>query len=975
MNIFLERNRGEFSNNVESAINLALSTKTRLLPNDNIVDNFSLYKQYNKERDECTKYRLILNVNPVCSNVLYNARTEIVLNEGSDKCRLLIGNEKFKKDEVAPNAINTTSEIDYMTAIRNTEYSHKENGGLVYHCGYDIFNNHMLRKTGFIHVNKLGDSEDDGKNYNTIFDYCRDGRGEIVEEEIGISIKNIKDDNKKKKVKMHLYQYDTIMSMPMAFMDNCIEKDGWWGFTNPNTIEIPNNSGQSISINRMLANNKACEFIDLYPDRSLFTFVPKFNKHKKRLEKNWDYCITYPYKSDYKLVDMVCGGENQAIKANIKRGVNTAGQHIVICTSYFKHNLKSGDYVTIYYYMPHTKSVDDTDEELRYWATSEGEFLFTESSFNEKGVLEDDLKKQKKIEQIISKDFCRYSSKVRVENIGDANGDNKDRVFTIKYYDVDDIYNYLKYFGCFYKKNVSNSECLYYFRKFKKLKSINGDDIHSEINKVAFSRNIYGDEMAQVIFSEDLDLNGILDNNGRPLSDVYFTVVKRNAGHDEWYNGKYNADNVEVSHCFGKVTSGIDFSGMEEEPFDYNIHYLHNMDKSIKLSDGMALTFSAWGETVLSGMPQTIENNITIDLDEFYGDIVEYDVSKAKETVIGNVYHRFNTGQRETWNQFYQHVKQDVIVSDDYDYANGEGKVFGVESYFINNVKNSISTDENSGMVNGNMMYGNIYPEGYYYNPHMKISLRENDDIESYSSAKYINYTKPELHSVKTYLLFKLDGTIKTFNSEREAKESQESGEKLILQSHYYNLKFTVPVNYGFYKGDYIAIYHKNTSSLVWGEIIDVSGMDITLKLDAEEISQYDDWEQTDEKLSLFNPFSGNRVFYAYWSSDNIPIYSKLCEGGRKFVWRNIVAPSKMMMDDELFETPFTNNRFYIEKNINFYLKRQDPTGKYGLSIPMYKVYKPIVTNPMTKFIIKGNNPIDFSDIMFTLNNFADNCF
>ena len=41
------------------------------------------------------------------------------------------------------------------------------------------------------------------------------------------------------------------------------------------------------------------------------------------------------------------------------------------------------------------------------------------------------------------------------------------------------------------------------------------------------------------------------------------------------------------------------------------------MDKSIKLSDGMALTFSAWGETVLSGMPQTIENNITIDLDEF----------------------------------------------------------------------------------------------------------------------------------------------------------------------------------------------------------------------------------------------------------------------------------------------------------------------------------------------------------------------
>ena len=54
-----------------------------------------------------------------------------------------------------------------MLAIRNTEYSHKENGGFVYHCGYDIFNNNKIRKKGFIHVNKLGDNDDDGKNYNT----------------------------------------------------------------------------------------------------------------------------------------------------------------------------------------------------------------------------------------------------------------------------------------------------------------------------------------------------------------------------------------------------------------------------------------------------------------------------------------------------------------------------------------------------------------------------------------------------------------------------------------------------------------------------------------------------------------------------------------------------------------------------------------------------------------------------------------
>ena len=48
-NLFLEKNRSEFSNNVERTINVGLSTKTRLLPNDNILDEFSLFEQYNRE--------------------------------------------------------------------------------------------------------------------------------------------------------------------------------------------------------------------------------------------------------------------------------------------------------------------------------------------------------------------------------------------------------------------------------------------------------------------------------------------------------------------------------------------------------------------------------------------------------------------------------------------------------------------------------------------------------------------------------------------------------------------------------------------------------------------------------------------------------------------------------------------------------------------------------------------------------------
>lgn len=968
--IFLEKNRGKFSNNVERSFNLGLSTKTRLLPNDNVVDNFSLFEQYNKERDECSKYRLILNVNPICSNVLFNARTEIVLNEGSSDCKLLIGNNTLDKKTYATGAVNTTSSISYYDAIQNTEYSHKDNGGFVYHCGYDIFNNHMLRKKGFVHVNPLK-NETNGKNYNTISDYCRDGRGDIIKQEIGINLSK-----SGKTTEMHLYQYDTIMSMPTAFADNCIEKDGWWGFTNPNTIEIPNSDNKNISINRMMANNKPCEFIDLYPDRSLFSFVPKFNKYRRRIEKNWDYCITYPYKSDYEMIDTVCGGENQAIKANIKYGLNTAAQPIIICSSYFKHNLKPGDYVTFFYYMPHSEVAQDSSEELKYVKINDEEYLFAISNFDEDGDLIDDTNY---VEKIISKDFCRYSIKVRVESVGDANGDNLDRVFTVKYSDIDDIYDYLKYFGCFYKKNVSNTDCLYYFRKFKKLKSIDCGELRSDVNKAAFSRNIYGDDIAQVVFTDDLNIDGLLDNNGRPLSEVFFTIVKRNAGRKEWYkkgNPKYGDEKIEFSHCFGEVTSGIDFCGIDDEPFNYNIHYLHNFKSIEEISEevgggneiksAITNTFSAWGDTVLSGMPNTIENDITIDFDEFYGDIVEYDISKATETVIGNVHHRFNTAQREFWNTNFMHIKHDMIVSDDYDGVNGNGDAFKVETYYINDVKNSISTKPDSE----NKMFGNIYPEGYFYNPHMRIKLKEYENLPYTSPAKSINYTNPTLTEHNTFILLKEDGTIKIFSREIDAIKEQKNGDKIIEQDCYYEIKITSPVNYGFYKGDYVAFYNKKNSFIVWGEIIHVNGVDLTIKIDGKDVEDYDMSSNT-----LFDPYSPNREFYAYWSENNTPIYAKLCEGNRKFVWRNLLKPSKMTQDSELFDTTFSNGRFYLEENITFFVKRQDPNGKYGLSVPMYKVYEQKVTNPLLRFVIKGGNPIDMSEIMFKLNKLTDNCY
>ena len=94
----------------------------------------------------------------------------------------------------------------------------------------------------------------------------------------------------------------------------------------------------------------------------------------------------------------------------------------------------------------------------------------------------------------------------------------------------------------------------------------------------------------------------------------------------------------------------------------------------------------------------------------------------------------------------------------------------------------------------------------------------------------------------------------------------------------------------------------------------------------------------------------------------------------QKFIWRPLVAPSEMIQDDELYDTPFSNGRFYIEKNVNFFLRRQDPYGKYGLSIPLFRETEQLVSNPMQRFVINGK-PIDLSGILNDMNNMLDTCY
>ena len=900
--ILLEKNRSKYSVNTDSYIGFDLSGKSKLLPFDAVNDTLNLNQLYMDERDSSEKFRMIFTVNPICSNVLFNMKTEVMKKEGSDDCIVLIG-ETAGDREYAVN----TKPLNLRQAIKDTEYSHPELFGdevpYVYHCGTDIFNNHMLRNDDFVYVNKVNDKDKDV--FNTIEDIVRSISGD--------TIKNVQEDvtpgfTGQTKKDIHVYQYDTILSMYNAFINRLKEKDGWYGFNNSTNIAIPNviieknNDTKEISINKVMNNNKACEFIDMYPDRSLYSFIPKVNKYKRRIEKNWDYCITYPYEKDIDKLQEMCGIESIEMNAGgdsirivqTLRTYSASGNNVIRMKPLFRHNLEIGDYIKLYY--------------------KDG----------------DDLK--------------TINKRIRIVNVGDYDGSETNRYFSIDFNDISSRFNVVEEgdnkdmvvdsnnepVQFFYKKDVYGIECQYYFRKFKAITKEGDEWLDSEVNKLAYGENIYGDRIAQVVFTDDIDVEGLVDHRGRPLTEVYFTVVKRNAGHDKWYEEnkftetpeeRESGITVEFSHCFGKVTTGIDLP-MEETKF--NVRKIHNVN--VSAIENNTLIFNP---NLKDGYDAFIEDDITIDSykDGVIADIVEYNPYYDREIVLDVVQHRFNTAQRETTNPLYADIWYDDLVSDDYDFKykgldsdkKGDGTLngFSVSSYTLNK---SVKIDDNDNIIEKKNP-GNINPEGYFYNPYTKVMIRE-------------LYSETE----------KVIGKVISFDYNNVSKEVDNNENNIII--------FNTVIPSKLIKNDTLALYNNVTKELSWGVIIGVSGNTIAMIVN-------DDME-IDDTYTLIS------------TTEGVPAYATYLPTSHSFVWRPIVKMSELENDSELLNMPFSNGRHYIEKNTMIYLKRQDPNAEFGLfAFDKNAEYK----SRLSSYRIKGWEPIDLSIDRYNNFNLGGVCY
>jgi len=214
-----------------------------------------------------------------------------------------------------------------------------------------------------------------------------------------------------------------------------------------------------------------------------------------------------------------------------------------------------------------------------------------------------------------------YNGDYPVVRLGLDNGDMRDYYFVI---DINPSNGVSIGPSTRMTRMVGTEPTRYYYRKFKKVSTVTSQELKDDdydIYPLNFSRGLYNDVNTQYVINEDIDIAGLIDNLGRPLSELYFTIIKTDSNQND-NNGP----------LFTPVKSGI------EIPFIGNINTFESSVPDIRrIHNGTSPTPHA-----------PLDNNVMITDDEFFGDVASYNRFEVKEIILGEVRHTFNTLNRET---------------------------------------------------------------------------------------------------------------------------------------------------------------------------------------------------------------------------------------------------------------------------------------------------------------------------------------
>ena len=385
-----------------------------------------------------------------------------------------------------------------------------------------------------------------------------------------------------------------------------IEVDGWFGYFDDDSETAQEYVRDANNYN----DNKSslCELIHFSPGPNRLRFDDSDG------QQNYMLKITYPHETqDIELVNNTSG-------VSLKDGINIIGveERVMNERSYssfrcvINHGLKKGDIVTLY------KSGNLSGEEYM------------------------------------------------VAELGDQTNNQRDRYFVLDI-PVKESSKQINKETSTFKRTRDGVTSNYYVRKFK---SITTGFRDYDLFPASFAESYFGDEEVAYNFTTDIDVSGLKDNLGRPLSELFLTIVKVDKDTSNDFKDQYwkdltkNNTNIPTDirdRFWTKIKGG--FLTENDTSVNYNV-------RSIS-SDG-------------GTYPQFHFNNIDESDNEFIGDISEYNSIELSERIIDPIYHRVNT--------IYREYRKDIV---------------------------NLKTTNDGGFEVDDLR------EGYIYRPHYRIKIRE----------------------------------------------------------------------------------------------------------------------------------------------------------------------------------------------------------------------------------------------------------
>lgn len=374
------------------------------------------------------------------------------------------------------------------------------------------------------------------------------------------------------------YQTGGVTFSEKTDVGNVIEQNGWFGY-----IDNDSETAQEyVKDSKNYNDNKSslCDLVYFSPEPTKLKFDDSDGKPNYMLK------ITYPAVVE----DIVMINNSKGV--SLKDGINIIGveERVMNERSYssfrcvINHGLKQGDIITLY---------------------NMGSFTTKE---------------------------------YQVVELGDKTNNNRGRYFVLDIPVKESESNISKTTTTF-KRTVDGVPSLYYVRKYRSLTSSFSD---YDFFPASFAESYFGDEEVAYNFTTDVDISGIKDNLGRPLSELFLTIVKvdtdssKNFKDDYWLL-KQNITDIPSnlrSRYWTHIQGG--FLTEKDTIVNYNVRTIScDIDPTTNTPFYPQIHFGK------------VDNGIDESDSDFVGDISEYNDMELTERIIEPVYHRVNTVYRE----------------------------------------------------------------------------------------------------------------------------------------------------------------------------------------------------------------------------------------------------------------------------------------------------------------------------------------